>query len=94
MAQNTTISIPAATWTLLTNSDITAATLQNLTGNIVLLAGTVGATPPTDALGAIRLYPGQLNINTAIASLYPGVTGANRLYAYSSTPATVFISHA
>ncbi len=93
MAQNTTVDIPAKTWTQITNADATTITAQNLVGNYVLLKGTAAATAPTDATAAIRLNPGQGVLNEALTSLWPGIT-AVRVYAWSDTGTQVTVSHA
>ena len=94
MAQNTTLSITAQTWTLLTNSNVTALTFQNVGSNHILIAGTVGATPPSDYTGAIRYNPGQGERNAALSDLFPGVSGANRVYAWADAATPVVVSHA
>lgn len=94
MPQNTTKSIAAATWTQLTDANITTITFQNISGNFVLIKGTVGAVAPTDLSGAIRYNPGQGERNVALSDLFPGVLGANRVYAYAVDGAAVVVSHA
>jgi hypothetical protein len=37
MAQNTTINVPAATWTILTDADVSAITFQNVGSDAVLI---------------------------------------------------------
>lgn len=94
MAQNTTINIAAATWVLLTDANVTSVTFQNISTNFVRIKGTVGATPPSDLTGAIRYNPGQGERNVALSDLFPGLSGVNRLYAYSMDGSAVVISHA
>lgn len=94
MPQNTTKSIPANVWTQLTDANIAAATFQNISGNFVFIEGTVGATPPANLDGAIRYNPGQGERNVALSDLFPGLSGVNRLYAFSPDGAAVVISHA
>lgn len=94
MPQNTTKSVAAATWTQLTDANITTITFQNISGNFVLIKGTVGAVAPTDLSGAIRYNPGQGERNVALSDLFPGVAGANRVYAYAVDGASVVVSHA
>ena len=55
-AQNTTTTLPANTWTQLTDADITSATFQNNSGNVIFITGTAGAVAPTSLLGAIVLH--------------------------------------
>lgn len=94
MARNTTINVPAVTWTQLTSADVTSITFQNVSGNFVLIKATVGANAPSDTTGAIRYNPGQGERNVALSDLFPGVSGANRVYAYSVDGAAVVVSHA
>lgn len=97
MPQNTFISVPANTWTLLTDANVTSLTFQvgdlSVASN-VLIAGTVGAVPPTNIQSALRYGPQEGEINVALSDLFPGVLGANRVYALCNYPATIFVSHA
>jgi len=92
MAQNTTIAVPAKTWTLLTNSDTTNITFQ--AGGSVSVKATVGASAPTTLDGAIGYTEGTGEANTALADIFTGVAGANRVYAYSFGGTSVAVSHA
>lgn len=94
MAQNTTVNIAAATWTQLTDANVTSITFQNISGRPMMVKGTVGATPPTTLAGAVRYNPGQGERNVALTDLFPGVSGANRVYAYSEEGAAAVVSHA
>jgi hypothetical protein len=93
MPQNTNITVPPDTWTLLTDADVTAVTFQNM-GNDLLIKGTVGAVAPTTLLGAVSYFPGGGERNVLLSDLFPGVSGRNRLYAYSPGGTSVFVSHA
>ena len=93
MPKNTDVVLPIATWTQLTDADVTAITFQNKSGNYILVKGTVGATAPTDDDGAVRYNPGQGERNVAMTDLFPGVA-ATRVYAYAPTGAEVMVSHA
>lgn len=96
MPQNTTITVPKWTWTLLTDADVTAVTFLNNGGSTLLLQGTVGATAPTTLAGALVYGPGQGETSSVtMAVLFPGVSGANRLYAQGRDDSTsVTVSHA
>ena len=94
MAQNTTVNAPAGTWTQLTDADITAITFQNIGGYHVLIKATTDATAPTSPSGAIRYNPGQGERNANMSDLFPGITGADRLWAFCDQPASIFVSHA
>ena len=94
MPQNTNIALTAGTWGLLTNSDVTALRVQNLNGYEIKIAATVGAVAPTNAAGAITLLPyAAIAADLTLAQLFPGVSGANRVYAFSDAPALVSVSH-
>jgi len=92
MAQNTDVTLPVATWTQLTDANITSITFQNKSGGYILVKGTSGATAPTDNDGAIRYNPGQGERNALLSDLWPGI-GANRVYAYADGGAEVMVSH-
>lgn len=94
MAQNTTKNVPADTWTQLTDANVSSITFQNISGNFVLVKGAVGAVTPTDRTGAIRYNPGQGERNVLLTDLFPGLSGVNRVYAYSLDGAQVVVSHA
>ncbi len=94
MAQNTTVSLPAATWTQLTDANASSITFQNVGSNYIIIKATVGAVAPTTNAGAIRYNPGQGERNVLLSDLFPGVTGANRVYAYADAITPVVVSHA
>lgn len=94
MAQNTTVNLSAATWTQLTNADTARITFQNISGTHVIVKATVGASAPTNLTGGIRYNPGQGERNALLSDLFPGLTGGNRVYAYSQEGASVMVSHA
>ena len=92
MAQNTTTTLTAATWTQLTDADVTTLTFQNTGSQYIQINGTTDATAPTDATGALRYNPGQGELNTALADLFPGIA-AVRVWAYSDIAVPVMVSH-
>jgi len=94
MAQNTDININAKTWTQLTDADVSAITFQNKSGHAAFVKATTDATPPTSTAGAIRYNPGQGERNATVSDLFPGISGADRIYVYSDEPVTFFVSHA
>lgn len=93
MAQNTTITLAAETWTQLTDANITSITFQNISGYHVMVKGTTSAVAPTDDDGAIRYNPGQGERNVLLSDLFPGIS-ATRVYAYAPNGAEVMVSHA
>jgi len=95
MAQNTTYQLAPATWTLLTNSDITALTFQvQRATREVLFRATVGATPPTVLTDTLKYEDGEGEAAITLAEMFPGIAGATRVYVYSENSAFVFVSHA
>jgi hypothetical protein len=94
MAQHTTVAVPAEVWTQLTNGDATAVTFQNRGGLDVYIAATTNTTAPTSLDTALVYGGGQGERGVDIADLFPGLAGADRLWAYSPAAARVFISHA
>jgi hypothetical protein len=94
MAQNTTITIPAAAWTQITDANITSITFQNVGINHSLIKATSGTTAPTTTVGGFRYNPGQGERNVAMSDLFSGVSGANRVWAYSTDGSSVVVSHA
>ncbi len=94
MPQNTTVNLPAATWTQITDANVTSITFQNISGSDIRVKGTVGAVAPTDLLGALLYMPYQGERNSAMLDLFPGVAGANRVYAFSVNGGSVAVSNA
>ena len=98
MAQNTNISIGSLVYTPLCNADVTAARVQNQSGVDIYIQAAASATAPTSNDGAIliRAYD-TFAADYTLAQIFPGITGANRLYAKSTSsgqPAVVSVSHA
>jgi hypothetical protein len=92
MAQNTTITLTAATWTLITNSDTTAVTFQNQSFYPLLVKGTVGASAPANSDGAIEYAAGEGETNIPLDDLWPGIV-ATRVYVFCTNIARVMTSH-
>jgi hypothetical protein len=93
MPQNTPIAI-GTNWTQLTDANVTEITFQNIGAAAVYVTATNGVTAPTDAAGLIY-KPLEGEAKRALADIFPGVTGANRVWAKSVDLATqVFVSHA
>jgi len=90
MAQHTTITLPGNEWQLLTNADVAEALFQNQTNFNVLVQATSGNTAPTGREGSIQFGPNE-GEKIILADRFPGVAGANRLWAIGNGP--VVISH-
>lgn len=96
MPQNTNITVPANTWTQLTDADVTSITFQHVgkPGADLLVKATTDATAPTDATGALFYPYGMGERNVALSDLFPGISSRDRLWAFSSSGTTVMVSHA
>jgi hypothetical protein len=95
MARNDNVAIPALTWTQLTNANATAIRVQSVILSEMTLQATNGTTAPTTQVGVIVLAGGAvLAADLTIAQLWPGVTGANRVWAFARTPSVASVSHA
>jgi len=96
MPSNADLSIPALTWTQLTTNDIGAIRVTNISsGAMILLKATVGITAPTDRDGAIPLAAGSTwAADLTIAQVWPGISGANRIWAFSQDASRASVSHA
>jgi hypothetical protein len=94
MAQNTTINVPAGTWVQLSNADIDAITFQNVGSSYVLVKGATEAAAPNNTDGALRYDQRQGEKNAFLVDLFPGIEGADRLYAFSPGGTEMVVSHA
>lgn len=95
MAQNDNITLTAGTWTLLTNGDVTALRVQNLGSGAVYIKARVGTGALSSIGGAICLDSMMaIGADQSLADLFPGVSGANRVYGYSDAGGVVSVSHA
>jgi hypothetical protein len=98
MPQNDTITCAAGSWTLLTSNNVSALRAVHLGSEAIWLQATVGTTPPSGlagTAGALPLLPNQiLAADLSLADLFPGISGANRVYAYAPALTRVSVSHA
>jgi len=92
MAQNTTKSVPAKTWTQLTNADVTSLTFQVIE-KPVYIKGTASASAPSSTSGALLYRTGQGEVNVDLSNLFPGISAA-RVWAYALQDVEVVVSHA
>lgn len=94
MPQNTAIDI-TQNWTMLTDADVAGdITFQNVGGGAIHVIGTNGTTQPTAPEG-LRYDSKEGELKQALASLFPGVPGVNRLWAKGiGASGKVFVSHA
>lgn len=95
MPQNNTVQVPKGAWTQLSNVDVSAVAIQNQSGYAIKLQATNGTTAPSSLLGAIDLQPnGIFTAQYLLSDIWPGVSGANRVWAWSDIAAAVRVSHA
>lgn len=93
MPRHDTIEI-GDTYTEISNADVTKFSCQNLHSSGVWINVRAGTGAVTDA-GALYLPPHAALLDTVIADIFPGVTGANRVYARTvEFNGDVMISHA
>lgn len=95
MAQNTTITCEAGEWTLLTNGPVDAIRAVHLGTEGIWLQAAVGLNPPASTAGAVPLLPNQvLAADISLVQLFPGIAGADRVYAFAPATTKVSVSHA
>lgn len=99
MPQNTSIAVNSTAWAQLTDADVTEITFQLIRGGPVYVRGTNSATAPNaeSVTVGLRYEPGQGERKVALADLFPGVSGVNRVWARSveaGKAAEVFVNHA
>lgn len=93
MAQNTDIALTDGAWTQLTDADVSAIRVQNRSGYMVLLQATAAAVAPTSSNGCVEIESKEiLAADITLAEIWPGVTGAARVWAWGS--GVVSVSHA
>jgi len=89
----TTKTLPAGVAVLLTDTDVTALTFQNVDPQSAWVLGTIDATPPVDWAGALQVGPGEGRLNAPIADLFPGVAGVVRLWARSDAGGAMAVGY-
>lgn len=91
-ATNNTVTVATGTWTEITTSDSTSITFQNQTRAGLWVKATT-ASAPTDRLGALFYAPGEGEAARAIADMFPGVTGGDRVWVLAEDGGPVMVSH-
>jgi trimethylamine:corrinoid methyltransferase-like protein len=97
--RNDSVTVPENTATQLTNANAAAIRVHADPRSCsveVELQATAGATAPASWAGSVVLRPGEtLAADLTIAQLWPGVTGANRVWARSlRSGVSLSVSHA
>lgn len=94
-ARNDNVTLAANAWTQITDGDVTAIRVQNIGTGAVWVKARVGAGALASLGGAICLDPlMMIGADMPLADLFPGVSGANRVYAWSEVGGLVSVSHA
>lgn len=97
MARNDTIDLTPDTWVQLTNANVSNIRIQNRSEYNIELAATAGTTAPTSVTRDLQLAAGDtLAADLSLAELWPGVSGANRVWALAPNTGqviTVSVSH-
>ena len=94
MARTTVLSIPALTWTQITNDDVTTITFQNRSEYDCYIAVTTDTNAPTDLSTAVKYGPGQGENSLTLSTAFDGTSGADRVWVYARDPLDFFVSHA
>ncbi|NTT88393.1 hypothetical protein [Tabrizicola fusiformis] len=99
MPRSAIVNVPIRSWTELTAGDVAAIAVQCQSAYPVLLTATTGAAPagvPDDTIATYVISPGQLlPASVWLADLWPGVSGAKRVWAWSEgAGAACAVSHA
>lgn len=93
--RNTHISCAVGVWNRLTAGAVTALRVQNTSGFTIHLQATSGAAAPTNSDGSLALeHMGTLAADRTVASLWPGVAGADNIWAFVYSPCLLSVSHA
>lgn len=94
MARNTTLPLTAGQWLQITDADVSSITFQNVGPYGLAIKATTDGTAPTGEAGTARYNPGAGERNVLLSDLFPGIPGANRVWAFCESPSSVFVSHA
>lgn len=94
MARNENLDLSPNSMTQLTNADASKITIQNASDNFVSIYANSSATNPDATDGHIILPPRGLLVNESISDLFPGISGADRVFAMAAHGARLFVSHA
>lgn len=86
-----TITLEAGTWELLTRSNTSLARIQNLGSTSLVVQATSDTTAPTSKGGAVEYQPFQ-GESFRLEDLFPGVSGANRLWGFMERAGRVSVS--
>lgn len=95
MARNDNVTCAPGAPVQLTNANAAAVRAHNLSGYTVTLQATAGTSPPASRAGGVVLQSlGTLAADMTLAQLWPGVAGANRVWAFADLSVDLSVSHA
>ena len=93
MARNSTVTVQARTYTLLTTNAVTRLRVQNPSNSMVALIGTTGEVLPSDRAGCQWLFARQtLTADMTLDDIWPD-HGFDRVYAYCEAAVHLEVSH-
>lgn len=90
----TPIGSPSYTWVELTENEAFLVTFQNVGYSQVFVKATASASAPVNAVGALEFPPASQAVSYTLTEMFPGIAGANRLWAYAPFETSVAVSHA
>ena len=96
MAKNALQTVTSAVPQEMTAGDVTNISVQNQDpGRVLLLFPSVDGAAPLEGAGSILLPPRHMLVNEALVDLFPGVSGANRVFGQAPAGAVIaLVSHA
>jgi hypothetical protein len=92
-ALTTSVSGPSISWVELTTETTSGVTIQNTGYAPVFIKATSSASAPSNTDGALEFPAANAALSISLSSTFLGISGANRLWAYSWFDTTVAISH-
>lgn len=96
MPKHAAVTLVAGVPTLVSQpgANVTSATWLVKGVGVVKILATVGEVVPADWSAAYEYSYGVGERNVLLADLFPGIVGANRIYALADAQTTLVISHA
>lgn len=89
----TPVGSPTYSWVELTENATDFITFQNVGYSQVFVKATATSAEPSDVNGALEFPPAAQAVSYLIAEMFPGVGGANRLWAYAPFETLVSVNH-
>lgn len=89
----TSVHAPTYTWVELTEGTTSFITFQNVGYSSVFVKATASAAEPVDTEGALEFPAASQAVSYTLMEMFPGIAGANRLWAYAPFDTSVAVSH-